>query len=44
MQDIGNVLEKARNEKQLSLEQASRYFPASRILSVFYETMQNIWD
>lgn len=24
MQDIGNVLEKARNEKQLSLEQASR--------------------
>ena len=24
MQDIGNVLEKARNEKQISLEQASR--------------------
>ena len=24
MQDIGNVLEKTRNEKQISLEQASR--------------------
>jgi len=41
MQDIGNVLEKARNEKQIGLEQASRETNIARRYLEALETTQN---